>query len=157
MPGISEYILSVSCAAVISAVVLRLLDGKGSAATMGKILTGVFVMLTVIAPITQVRVSDLTQWLPDISDPAQQAVSVGQAAGKNALKENISNRLETYILNKAAQLGASISVRIELSDDAMPIPVCIYLQGDVSPYVKTRLQEVIRSDLGLDKEYQIWK
>ena len=156
MAAIAEYLLSVTGAAMVSAVVLRLLEGKGSAAALGKMLTGIFLALTVIGPITQVRLSDVAQLLPDISVDAQAAVAQGEAAAKNALAESISNQLEAYILDKAAQLGVTLTVEVELSEDTIPVPVRIRLQGNISPYAKTRLQSIIRDDLGLDKEKQIW-
>lgn len=156
MAAICEYLLSVTGAAMVSAVVLRLLEGKGSAAALGKMLTGIFLALTVIGPITQVRLSDVAQLLPDISVDAQAAVAEGEAAAKNALAESISTQLEAYILDKAAQLGVTLTVEVELSEDAIPVPVRIRLQGNISPYAKTRLQSIIRDDLGLDKEKQIW-
>lgn len=156
MQTIAEYLLSVTGAAIVSGVVLRLLEGKGSAASIGRILAGLFVALTVIGPITQVRLSDLADLLPDVTMDAQTAVADGEAAAKNALRERISARLGAYILDKAAQLGVTLTVEVELSEDTIPVPVRVRLHGAVSPYAKSRLQNMIRDDLGLDKEKQIW-
>lgn len=156
MQPIAEYLLSVTGAAIISAVILRLLEGKGSAASIAKMLTGIFMAVTVIGPITQVRLSDALELLPDISADAQAAVSEGEASAKNALAESISSQLEAYILDKAAQLGVTLTVEVELSDDIIPTPARVRLKGNVSPYAKTRLQDILRSDLGIDKENQIW-
>lgn len=156
MQPIAEYLLSVTGAAIISAVILRLLEGKGSAASIAKMLTGIFMAVTVIGPITQVRLSDALELLPDISADAQAAVSEGEASAKNALAESISSQLEAYILDKAAQLGVTLIVEVELSDDIIPTPARVRLKGNVSPYAKTRLQDILRSDLGIDKENQIW-
>ena len=156
MQPIAEYLLSVTGAAIISAVILRLLEGKGSAASMAKMLTGIFMAVTVIGPITQVRLSDALELLPDISADAQAAVSEGEVSAKNALAESISTQVEAYILDKAKQLGVTLSVEVELSDHTIPTPVRVRLKGHVSPYAKTRLQDILRSDLGIDKENQIW-
>lgn len=156
MQPIAEYLLSVTGAAIISAVILRLLEGKGSAASIAKMLTGIFMAVTVIGPITQVRLSDALELLPDISADAQAAVSEGEASAKNALAESISSQVEAYILDKAKQLGVTLTAEVELSDDTIPTPVRVRLKGNVSPYAKTRLQDILRSDLGIDKENQIW-
>lgn len=156
MLAISEYIRSVTGAALISAVVLRLLDGKGSAASIGKILVGIFMAVTVIGPITQVELTDLWDLLPDVSVDAAQAAGDGQAAAKKALADGISAQVEAYILDKAAQMDVSLTVHVELSDDTIPVPERVRLQGSVSPYAKSRLQSIIQEELGIDKENQIW-
>lgn len=156
MAAISEYILSVAGAAIVCAVVLRLLDGKGSAVGIAKMVTGIFMALTVITPITQVRLSDALNLLPDISDDGRAAVAQGEASAKKALAESISAQAEAYILDKAAQLGVTLSVEVELSEDAIPVPVGVRLQGNISPYAKSRLQRILTEDLGIDREDQIW-
>ena len=156
MLAISAYIRAITGASLISAVVLRLLAGKGSAASIGKILVGIFMALTVISPIAQVELSDLWNLIPDVTTDASKATTDGLAAAKKALAEGISTRIEAYILDKAAQLGVSLTVQIELSDDAFPVPQKVWLQGNVSPYAKSRLQTVMEQELGIDKENQIW-
>lgn len=156
MLAISQYIRSITGAALISAVVLRLLDGKGSAAAIGKMLVGIFMALIVIGPIAQVELTDIWDWVPDVAADAGQAASDGASAAKKALSEGISSRVEAYILDKAAQMDVVLTVQVELSDDTIPVPKSIRLQGNVSPYAKSRLQSIIYEDLGIDKENQIW-
>lgn len=156
MSAIAEYLLSVTGAAIISAVVLRMLEVKGSAASIAKMLTGIFMALTVIGPITQVRISDLLDLFPEISVDARQAVAQGESSAKNALAESISTQVEAYILDKATQLGVRLTVEVELSQDTFPVPVSVRLHGNISPYAKTRLQSILSDDLGIEKENQIW-
>ncbi len=156
MNGIAEYLLSVSAAAIIGSVVLRLLSGKGSTATVGRMLCSLFVALTVITPITKVRISDLTGLLPDASADANAVVAQGQSDAKKAMAESITARVEAYILDKATQLGVKLTVQVELSDDTIPVPVRLRLKGNISPYTKGKLQKMIQDDLGIDKENQIW-
>lgn len=156
MLAISQYIRSITGAALISAVVLRLLEGKGSAAAVGKILVGIFMALTVIGPIAQVEITDFWDLLPNVSLDADLAAADGEAHAKNALAQGISDRVEAYILDKAAQMDVSLTVQVELSEDTIPVPIKVWLQGNISPYAKSKLQSIIREDLGIDKENQIW-
>ena len=156
MQAVGAYIVSVTAAAVISAIVLRLLEGKGPAAAYAKILAALFVAFTVISPLSKVRLSDLTSVIPDVSLHAKEAVAYGQMQTENALRQSISKRLEAYILEKAAQLGVTITVEVELSDDPIPQPIRVRLHGNVAPYTKLKLQNMIRDDLGISKENQIW-
>ena len=153
---IAQYIRSVTGAALIGAVVLRLLEGKGSAAVVGKMLVGIFMVLTVLCPISKVRLDSQEHWLPEFSAEAAAAVQQGEDAAKKALAESISSRVEAYILDKAAQMDVSLQVIVELSEDAIPLPVRVRLQGNISPYAKSKLQAIIQNDLGIDKEKQVW-
>lgn len=156
MLALSQYIRTVTGAALISAVVLRLLAGKGSAAAVGKILVGIFMALTVIGPISQVELSDVWDWVPDVSADAGLAAAQGQADAKKALEQSISSQVEAYILDKAAQMDVVLTVEVELSDDTIPVPRRVRLQGNISPYAKSRLQSILSEELGIDKENQIW-
>ena len=156
MLAISQYIRSVTGAALIAAVILRLLEGKGSAAEIGKVLVGIFMALTVITPITKVELSSPERWLPELSADASAAVAEGEDYGKKALAESISSRVEAYILDKAAQMDVTLCVEAELSKDAIPVPQRVRLQGNISPYAKSKLQAIIQNDLGIDKENQLW-
>jgi hypothetical protein len=110
--------------------------------------------LTVLGPVAQIRLPAFSS-LPDTLQ-AQTAVLDGEETARAALAESISTRVEAYILENAADLGLQLTVDVELSRDPIPIPVRIYLQGNISPYAKQKLQTVIREDLGIDKENQIW-
>lgn len=156
MGMIAQYILSITGAAMICAVIVRLLDGKGSAATIARMLTGIFMTVTAIGPIAQVRIPDVHTFLPDVSLEAQMAVSQGRDTAKKALEERISQQVEAYILDKAVQLDVVLTVQITLSDDIIPVPVGAFLQGNISPYAKTKLQNILKDDLGIEKENQIW-
>ncbi len=157
MSGVVEYLLSVVGAAMVSTMVLRLLEGKGGAASMGKIVVGIFMVLTVLTPITKVRLSDLALLKLDISADAQQLVAEGEANAKKAMEESISAQIEAYILGKAAQYGVILEVEVRLSDDPIPVPVSVHLYGNISPYAKALLQNILRDDLGIEKENQIWR
>ena len=156
MGTLGEYIFSVAAAGIICSILKRLLWGKGSVTAMGTILTGVFMALTVVSPITQVQLSDLANLdLSTVAD-VEQAIAEGESVARNALAESISAKMESYIVDRAAQLGADLSVRVELSRDPIPAPAKVYLRGHISPYGKQRLQTIIRDDLGIEKENQLW-
>ena len=156
MDAVRAYLLSVTGAAIVSAVILRLLPGKGAVSKIGKMMTALFMALTVISPITKVQLPDVHDIWPNLSEEAEAAVLEGERDAKKALSEGISQRVEAYILDKAAQLGVRLSVQVELSEDVIPVPLYVRLQGNVSPYAKTQLRSIIKNDLGLDEEKQIW-
>ena len=156
MEGIKAYILSVAAAAILCAVVRRLLEKKGTAGSVGKLLTGIFMAVTVLSPLTGLTVDPVEDIMNDYRSAAEDAVAIGEKSANEALRESISQRLEAYIIEKALNLGADVVVEIKLSQDLYPTPVGIKITGQIAPYAKSRLQRIIQEDLGIGEEDQIW-
>lgn len=156
MEGISGYLLSVMAAAIVCAIVKRLLEGKGAAAAVGKMLCGVFLLFTMIAPLTDITLlplGDITDvWQAEAAD----AIAQGENSARAEWERGISDRVEAYILDKAAQYGAQLTVTVALGSDAIPLPQRVTIQGNISPYGKTQLQSWIAENLGIAKEDQVW-
>ncbi len=157
MEALREYLLSVTAAAIICAVLGRLLPQKGTASAMGKLLMGAFLAFTVLSPWTKIRIDQLTDFTLDLGAQASQAVAQGQLQTNSALQDIIKKETQAYILDKAEALGLTLSVQVQLSQDPVPKPIAVCLEGPVSPYAKSRLQTIISQDLGIPKEQQIWK
>lgn len=156
MEGIKAYILSVAAAAILCAVVRRLLEKKGTAGSVGKLLTGIFMAVTVLSPLTGLTVGPVEDIMNDYRVAAEAAVAIGEKSANEALRDSISQRLEAYIIEKALNLGADVVVEIKLSQDLYPTPIGIKITGQIAPYAKSRLQRIIQEDLGIGEEDQIW-
>ncbi len=156
MGAIQQYLLSVTGAALICGVVLRLLPQKGTAATMGKMLAGIFLAFTVIRPLGHIQLNTLEGFTADLQAEAAQAVQAGQLETYSSLHSIIKDKCEAYILDKASDLGMELTVTLTLSDDALPVPVAVRLQGKAGPYGKARLERILQEDLGISKEQQLW-
>lgn len=152
MDAIGQYIYRVCGAALISAVIRHLTKESG----VCQMIAGLFLALTVLAPFADLRLGDFEKLLPDIDNGAQIAVENGKADYEKELVRCISDRVEAYILDKGQDLGLSLTVEIELSDDAMPKPVGVRLRGEASPYAKRRMQQILADELGIAKENQLW-
>ncbi|MBE6923682.1 MAG: hypothetical protein E7466_00380 [Ruminococcaceae bacterium] len=151
-----QYLLSVLSAAIISAVVLKLMGDKGSRGAVGKLVVGLFLTFTVISPIRAVSIDDWTNLPDSYTVAAQEAVAAGEAQTKSALQQSIKQSCEAYILDKARGLDVALEVEVTVSDDPIPIPVSVRLRGRVSPNAKTKLSDLIEKDLGVSKEEQSW-
>lgn len=156
MQGLRQYILSVCAAAIICAVVQTLVQKKGSAASLTKVLTGLFMMFVIAAPFAGFRMGDLSSWLEDYRLSALDAVQQGEQISANAFSARIKHQAEEYILSKAEAMQVALRAEVTVSADPMPVPVKVRLSGSISPYAKLRLQEIIQEDLGIPKENQIW-
>ncbi len=156
MEAVRQYLLAVTAAAVVCGIAQRLLGKKGTAAGIGKMLTGLFLVFTVISPFTRLHLDDLTDFTAGIEADAADAVAAGQSDQKKAIAESIMQRTRAYILEKAEALNLRLTVEVTLSDSGLPAPVGVRIAGSASPYAKARLQSIIENDLGIPKENQLW-
>lgn len=148
--------MSVTGAAIVCAIIVRLLPAKGTAAAMGKMLTGLFLAFTVLSPWTKVQLGMLADLTQDLEMQGSQAAAQGSAQANSALREIITQQVTTYIMDKAQDLGAELEVSVQVSKDPMPVPVQVRLRGRISPYARGVLQTFLEEELGIAKEKQVW-
>ncbi len=156
MFSLRQYILSVASAAVICAVVQQLSDKKGAVQSILRIVTGLFLMFTVLQPLVDIRLTGIADVAYGFTDDAQTAVYAGKKYSHEAISSIIKDRTEAYILDKAAQFNAQLDVQITLSNDDIPKPIGVLIQGAISPYGKQSMKELIDNDLGIPEEAQLW-
>lgn len=155
MEAIREYLLSVTMAAIVCAIAKRLLDRKGTPAAMGKLLTGLFMTVTVLAPLAGVSLGPIGDMTADFRQHAQRAVEEGEKYAADALRQGITERTQAYILDKAEDIGANICVEVILSEDLYPVPSQVKISGDISPIARNKLKGILK-ELGISEENQIW-
>ncbi len=154
MDALREYIFSVTGAAVICAVLTQLSAGAGKHSTMIRLLGGLFLTFTVIRPVADIRFDDWSDYTLYIQEDAQEAISAGEDFAGESLEAIIKQETQAYILDKASSLGAEITVEVILDGESVPKEV--YIQGEISPYAKSKLQDILLEDVGIAKENQIW-
>lgn len=153
MEALRQYILGAAAASMICGGVLALVP-DGVHRKLLRLLAGMVLTLCVLRPLTGLNL------------PAQAAfgdIQQGQALAvrakeemEEALAQSIKTRLEAYILDKAAALGAVLEVTVTLEKGEVPVPQSVTLRGQVSPYTRGRLEAILSSDLGIPKERQQW-
>ena len=154
MGQLRSYILSVVTAAILCALVSAIAGQKSSTAPILKLLSGLFLALTVIRPFAQVKVEDFLGFAEDLQLEAADAAAVGSAYYQDSLAEVIQTETRTYIMDKAQTLNASVTVEVILDEQSIPRDVTIC--GQISAEAKARLSSIIASDLGIPKERQTW-
>ena len=120
------------------------------------VLAAVFMLTMILRPVTQIRLDSYAGILDDLQTDADAFVEQGEAASSAALADVITERLRTYILDKAEVYGASLQVTVKLADGAIPAPVAVTLQGSASPYARKQLTAILTDDLGIAQEGQTW-
>lgn len=153
MNGLVSYLMTVTAAAVLAAVLLTL-AGKGPMSGLIRLLAGVFMALTVVSPLLKLELPDMESWLSSFSADGEYAAALGEEMAAEAERSIIKARVETYIMDKAAGFGASLRVDAEL--DGAGILVGVTLTGAITPEMKAQLARIIETDLGIGKEAQRW-
>lgn len=155
MDAIRSYLLTVTGAALVCAVAQKI-PIKGASSAVIKLLCAVFMTLTALSPLVNLELPRLEAVTGDIWSAAQDTASMGENLSRDAMAQIIKEQSEAYILDKAADLGVSLSVSVSVSTDALPVPERVWLQGSVSPYVKAELTDYMENQLGIDRKEQIW-
>lgn len=154
MEGLGEYILSVVCAAILCGLVTGISGREQTAGKILQLVCGLFLTLTVIRPIAAVRLEEIVRFSQSMEADAAMALETGRTCYEDALASVIQEKTQAYILDKAQSLDAKIQVQVALAADHTIAEVV--LTGQVSPYARSKLQEMLSSELGIAKERQIW-
>lgn len=156
MDGIRKYLLSVICAAIICAVVNTLSGKKKAYGSITRLISGIFMALTLISPLVNIRLTDYADYFNGFSADGKAAVAYAEAEAMDELRSIIKSQSEAYILDKAVSMDAVLNVEVTLNNENPPIPCGVKLTGSVSPYTKDVLSRLIANDLAIAKEDQLW-
>ena len=151
--GLRQAVTGILCAALICAI-LSALAQSGFTKEIIKLLCGLFLTLSVLYPLGQMDIEALAEVSFPYRTQAQEAAAAGEKITQEAMAESIKAQTEAYILDKAEQLKAAVTVDISVSQEC--IPEFAKISGDISPDTRKALEAVMETDLGITKENQLW-
>ena len=154
---ITSYILRIIAAAILCGILRVFLNEKNTVGKIGRLLCGLFMMITLLSPITQLSFKDITWYFEGLTEQAEEYANNGKLSAENSICGIIKEQTAAYILDKADGMGLEIAVEVELNEDHNPIPCGVTISGDASPYAKEIIRSYIEANLGIPKERQIWK
>ncbi len=155
MDGIRQYIFTVVAAALLCGVLSSIFH-QGKSKDLLRILCGIFLAFTVLKPITGADLSKLLEESLFFESDAEQTAALGENMAHQAMTELIKEKSQAYILDKAAELDASITADVTVSEEETPKPLSVVISGQVSPYNRKKLESILETDLGIAKENQVW-
>ena len=154
MSLLANYVLSVIAASVIVAIICTLLGDQGGVRSIIKLVCGLFLTFVVINPLIKLDFSRINDYLDSFTLEGLEAASVGENMAREGERDIIISRVQAYILDKADSFGAQLNVEVVLDQDN--IPVSVELNGNISPYAKAQMADILVRDLGITKEHQLW-
>ena len=149
-----KYVLSLVTAALIGGILTGILP-ENSGGKLIRLLCGVFLLTAVLQPAAALELPDLNAWLSDFDRDAQAAVLEGEDYLAEEKRRVIRQRLETYILDKAKDLGLTLSVEVSLTEDDLPRSA--RLTGDYTQEQKDSLTYILKTELGIPEARQQWQ
>lgn len=154
MQALGEYIVAVSAAAFVCAVVGSLIP-KGPSKDILKLVSGLFLAFTVIQPVSDLKIPELSEITQVWKKEGASASDAGQEMMEKAIRESITQQLRSYILDKAESLGLTLTAEVLLHPDTC-YPRKIHLTGDAAPALRQKLTEILSEDLDLNQEDILW-
>jgi len=153
---IQAYILKLLSAALLCGVAVGFFSEKSAVGAVIKMICGAVMVLTVVSPWTYIRIQDAADYFDRIQADGSLAAQLGENMAYEELGTIIKSRVEAYILDKAESYGAKLQVEVILSEDPVPTPRSVHIRGRISPYGKKMMTQMIREDLGIASEDQVW-
>ena len=155
MDFLRSYILSISATAMLCTLAIQIVGQKGTSSVVIQMVCGMLIAFSVIKPLGQISLPNVQEYANSLDKKVSAAVETGVNQTKELINLRITESTVSYVQSKASELGASLSVRISLDQNS--IPVQIELTGKIAPNAKSVLEEIIQTDFGIRKEDQIWK
>lgn len=156
MDKILQYILSVIGVALIVSLANTFIDTKSPLGSTLKLVTGLVLTSVIISPWSEVRIEDFYDTFQNADMDASSIVQDGEHMANTEIMAHIKEKTEAYILDRAMSMGLEIDVEVSFDELAPYTPHCVRITGNVSPYAKQRLMEIISRELNIEKEHQIW-
>ncbi len=156
MEGLRTYFFALTAASVLCGIVTSLVPGKGAPSVLIRLISAIILTLTALKPVSGIRFDELLRDWSWEGASAYASAETGENLAREAMAELIKSNCEAYILDKARELGLTLAVSVTLNSDQIPKPIAVTLQGAVSPYGRSRLQQIIVNDMGIAKEDQTW-
>ncbi len=156
MAEVKAYLLSITAAAVVCTILRHIAGEKGTTEKIIRIITGVFMAVTLVSPLLNFNLKDIERYFSDFQAMSADAAETGTQMANAEMTDIIKLQTEAYILDKARQLGLEIDVEVKLSESNPPVPCHVVLTGTVSPYQKRYISQHISDKLGISQENQQW-
>ena len=154
MRALGEYIVSISAAAFIFAIVSSLMP-KGNTKEILRLVGGLFLAFCVIRPIADLQIPDLSALSEVGSREAREAAGEGEELAQRNVSERIKQDLEAYILDKAGELRLQLNAEVILSEESF-LPEELIISGDASPNARQEMILFLTREVGIQKENIQW-
>ncbi len=142
-----KWITTLLAGALVCALVLALLE-NGTLKALVKLICGVFLTFCILQPVSSFTLEDVS--IPEtVEQEAEEAIRKGRAYAKDSAAQIIAQATAAYIQDKARALGAQVEAEVILSDEEIPVPIAVLLNGELTYSQRQALEAYITQELGI--------
>ncbi|MCI8813133.1 MAG: stage III sporulation protein AF [Oscillibacter sp.] len=151
--AVREWLTSVVAVTLLLTVAQTLIP-EGNIRKIAAFTGGLALLAALLQPVLRTDLSRLELNLDAYSEAVEERQAELEQARETELASVIASRTEAYILDKAAQLGLSVAVRVETETGAegVPLPAAAEVEGPRSE----ELAAYMERELGIPRERQVW-
>ncbi len=154
--AVRGYLLRLTAGAFFSAGVLALIP-KGTPKKAAAVLCGLVMLLLALTPLAQLDYDALSEAISRLELEKEEARTGIEIQNQELVARIISGRVQAYILDKAAALGLTVTVELEMETrSATPYPKAVTIHGEATPVQKQQLQQYLEQTFTIPVQRQVW-
>lgn len=155
MAAVREWLLSLVAAALLCALADALMP-KGAVRRVGRLVCGLVLLAAILSPAVRLDVAGGQRWLEDYLASVDRRTAELRETVDSQRKVIIEQEYAAYIVDKAAELGLSCSVRVTCRDgeEGLYLPERVEITGTFSDSARAGLARCIAEELGVPETEQ---
>ena len=156
MEGIRGYFLAIVAACMLAVLACALLKNS-KIQRITKFIAGILILLTVATPLLRIDTAALAERISELGRGSRFDTQEISKDYQTMLRALVKKNTQTYIEDKAQELGGIIQAEVTVGNGEYPAPEHVVLTGTMTPEQAQALESYIADSLGIPPEQQEWK
>lgn len=156
MEGIRGYFLAIVAACMLAVLACALLKNS-KMQRITKFIAGILILLTVATPLLRIDTAALAERISELGRGSRFDTQEISKDYQTMLRALVKKNTQTYIEDKAQELGGIIQAEVTVGSGEYPAPEHVVLMGTMTPEQAQALESYIADSLGIPPEQQEWK
>ncbi len=155
MAGVKMWLLSLLAACLVCGIADALMP-QGAVKKVGRLVCGLVLILSMLTPVVHLDIDGGQQWLESYLAEVEQREGELEEQVRGGIKTIIEEAYAAYIVDKAAQLGVTCTVKVvcRVQEDGLYLPIQADITGVLSMQKQEQLSNILKEELGLPIEGQ---
>lgn len=157
MDGARGWLLTIISASILCALADSLMPA-GAVKRVGRLVCGLVLLCAVLSPLAELDLAGGQDWLEDYFAGLELRQAELGSQVNEGMKVIIEEKYAAYIVDKAAEMGLTCTVRVScrMGEDGLYVPDRMAAAGSFSDVEQSRLTQIVQEDLGVPLERQVY-
>lgn len=147
-----DYVMSILGCVLVGEIISQIVSDLRYK-TLIQLIYGVVLIMVLLNPLSEGNIADSIDFAIEAVSP-QEYIDLGQQKARKMQEQCIKEACESYISNKAKDLGVFLTSEIQLDNNLKPRDAQIYAQANSEQ--QRVLEQILETDLGITKGNQVW-